>query len=337
MSHAKALKRWLLVSAGLGSGAAFLPWLVYWQRLPEPLATHWGPDSAPNSALPKAGFLLVLAGGILLPLALGWPRKLVSMRPAPLALGSVVFGAALMAAVSLSTLWLNLDRADWRGAGHFSGLLIAPLVGAPFAMAAGAFAIARRVWPSGDPPPSAPTEALPLAPGERAYWSGSAFNGGLVLLALFVMLEGGVLHLAFSKTPGMAEWNVALHAFVVILFMFMWKVRVTLNERELTIHYGQLGWPRQRIPLDRILSAQTFELVPMEHGGWGYRGSLKLTKRAAVVVRSGLALRLELEGGKRLSITVDDAETAARLINGFVNRREDLTPNPPTPALAQPS
>jgi hypothetical protein len=310
--------------------------LVWGQRLPEPLATHWGFGGAPDGALPKAGLMLMAAGSIVLPLVLVWPRKRVVAR-APVALASVVFPSALIAFVNISVVWLNWDRADWRGAGHFTGLLMAALVGVPLALAAGAFAVARRIWPPGDPAPSVPTEALPLAPGERAYWSGSAFNGGLVLLALFVMLEGGVLHLAFRKTPGMAEWNLALHAFVMLLFMFMWKVRVTLNERALTIHYGQLGWPRQRILLDRIISAQTFELVPMEHGGWGYRGSLKLTRRAAVVVRSGLALGLELEGGKRLSITVDDAETAARLINGFVSRRADPPTNTPTPTAVHAS
>jgi hypothetical protein len=40
-----------------------------------------------------------------------------------------------------------------------------------------------------------------------------------------------------------------------------------------------------------------------------------------VVARSGSAVRLDLREGSRLSIAVDDADTAARLINGFVQRR----------------
>lgn len=190
--------------------------------------------------------------------------------------------------------------------------------------------ITRRVWPPEDSAPSS-TPTSTLAPGEPAYWSGTATNRGIMLLVVLVLLEGGLIHLMLSQTPGLAKWGIAVHVLLLFGLSLMWKVRVTLNERALTIHYGQLGWPRQRLPLERIVSAQTFELEPMEHGGWGYRGSLRLTNRAAVVVRSGLALRLELQGGKRLSITVDDAETAARLINGFVSRRAEPPANPPTP------
>jgi hypothetical protein len=104
------------------------------------------------------------------------------------------------------------------------------------------------------------------------------------------------------------------------------KIRVTVDERALTIRYGRLGWLRQRMAIERILAATAFELDPWAHGGWGYRGSLKLLGKAAVVVRAGQALRLDLRDGKRLSITVDDAETAARLVNGFVQRHSPTAP-----------
>jgi hypothetical protein len=47
---------------------------------------------------------------------------------------------------------------------------------------------------------------------------------------------------------------------------------------------------------------------------------LAILGRAAIVVRRGQALRLELERGRELSITVDDAGTAAELINGLLAR-----------------
>ena len=59
----------------------------------------------------------------------------------------------------------------------------------------------------------------------------------------------------------------------------------------------------------------------MEHGGYGYRGSLRFSGRAALVVRGGPALGLELDGGKRLSISVDDAEIGARAINRLIAQR----------------
>jgi hypothetical protein len=44
---------------------------------------------------------------------------------------------------------------------------------------------------------------------------------------------------------------------------------------------------------------------------------LWLFRRASLVVRRGPALRLELENGRVFQLTVDDAGTAAELINGL--------------------
>ena len=77
----------------------------------------------------------------------------------------------------------------------------------------------------------------------------------------------------------------------------------------------------KRVPLERVRGAEACEVEALEHGGWGYPGNVRWPGRAAVVVRSGSAVRLQLRDGKHLSISVDDASTAAELINGFVQRR----------------
>ena len=134
--------------------------------------------------------------------------------------------------------------------------------------------------------------------------------------------EGALFGLILTKAPPAAfHLLIGVHVLVIVSLALMGSLRVSVNERALQIRYGQLGWPRQRIALDRIRAAEPFDLVPIDHEGWGYRGSLRLFGRAAVVVRAGPALRLELEGNKRFAVTVDDAETAARLINAFVSRR----------------
>ena len=159
--------------------------------------------------------MLMAACSIVLPLVLVWPRKppVVSAR-APVALASMVFASALMALVSAGTLWLNWDRPHWRDAGRLPVLWIAVLLSGPFAISALTFVVARRIWPSGAPEPSAPTAALSLAPGERAYWAGSAFNGWLVLLALFVMLEGGIFSLRLPRYPQEHHECVQFHVHV---------------------------------------------------------------------------------------------------------------------------
>lgn len=166
----------------------------------------------------------------------------------------------------------------------------------------------------------------PSAPGsgEGRSWSGSARNGWMPLVLVVVVGHGAVMNL-FLGTMAASYLNAA-HLLVVVVLELFARVRLSVDGRDLCIRYGYLGWLRQRIALSRIEAARSFRLEPMEHGGWGYRGSLRFFGRASVVVRGGLALGLELDRGRRLSVTVDDAENAARLINAFIAQR------PPPPA-----
>ncbi len=145
------------------------------------------------------------------------------------------------------------------------------------------------------------------------------------LVIVVVLGHGAVMNLFLAT---MASYLNAAHLLVLVALELFARVRVSVDGRELCIRYGYVGWLRQRIALARIGAARSFRLEPMEHGGWGYRGSLRLFGRAAVVVRGGPALGLELDAGRRLSITVDDAESAARLINALIAQR------PPPSALS---
>jgi hypothetical protein len=151
--------------------------------------------------------------------------------------------------------------------------------------------------------------------GSRS-WSGSAQNGWMPLVLVIVVGHGAVMNL-FLGTMAATYLNAA-HLLVVVVLELFARVRVCVDRRELCIRYGYLGWLRQRVALSRIGAARSFRLEPMEHGGWGYRGSLRFFGRAAVVVRGGPALGLELDVGRQLAITVDDAESAARLINALI-------------------
>ena len=67
--------------------------------------------------------------------------------------------------------------------------------------------------------------------------------------------------------------------------------------------------------------ARALNVKPMNHGGWGHRGSLLLLGKAAVVVRRGDAIEVTLRGGRQFLVTVDDAETGAALLNGLVQQQ----------------
>jgi hypothetical protein len=152
-------------------------------------------------------------------------------------------------------------------------------------------------------------------------WSGTAQNPWMPLILVMVLGQGAVVTLIFGKTLANAAYLNLAHIAVLVLLELFAKVHVDVGTSEIGIRYGYLGWLRQRIALDRVRAAHAVRLEPFEHGGWGYRGSVRLFGRAAVVIRGGLALRLDLESDKHFSITVDDAQNAARLINALVSPR----------------
>ncbi len=99
-----------------------------------------------------------------------------------------------------------------------------------------------------------------------------------------------------------------------------------MDRQGLRIEYGPLRWPVQRIPLDEIQQAAVVDIKPGEWGGWGYRGMLRVFGKAAVVLRGGPGIVLELTGKRRLAVTVDDAGEGAGLVNDLVEAGRKNSP-----------
>jgi len=152
-----------------------------------------------------------------------------------------------------------------------------------------------------------------------AAWAGAAHNRWMPLILVGVLGQGAVVAL-FIGSAHRPALNAAHLALLIALELFA-KVRVVVDARGLRVTLGYTGWLRRRLALERVVAARAFSLEPLQHGGWGYRGSLRLFKRAALVVRGGPALGLELRDGSHLVITVDDAEAGARAINALLARR----------------
>jgi hypothetical protein len=97
------------------------------------------------------------------------------------------------------------------------------------------------------------------------------------------------------------------------------SVRVTASERGLQIAFGPFGVPSNRLPLERIERAEAADIEPLRWGGWGYRWAGP--GRSAVVVRRGPGLVIDLRGGRRFAVTVDEPAPAAGLVNDLLRRR----------------
>jgi hypothetical protein len=148
------------------------------------------------------------------------------------------------------------------------------------------------------------------------------------VLALAVALFVNVAVLMVNTTNGhgvpVLEAIIFVAVLVVLVGLLVLALRVEVRVvqqargRALEVVYGPGPLVRQRFGPERILSTAAIDLSATQTGGWGYRGSLKLIRRASLVTRRGAALELNLSGQRRFVVTVDDPEAFRKsLQTGF--------------------
>ncbi|GAA1121306.1 hypothetical protein GCM10009577_50320 [Streptomyces javensis] len=286
-------------------------------RLPDPLATHFGADGKADGFTGTGAFLsvvtAVLIGSGLLTLVptLRLTKGLAAQRFA-VALGYGMSG--LLGYAFASLLFANADaNADATRASRVS----LPLwqLGIALAVAAvmgtlGVLLASRDAASAAGSGKRAAAPRLPLAKGEVATWTRSVGSPVLLAVGAGTALPGAVLVAVGSATG-------ALLIVAGLVSTALARCRVTVDHRGLAVASWFAPRPRMRIPLDRIERATSREAAALSLGGWGYRvrggGS-------ALVFRSGDALFLTLATGREFAVTVDDAATAAALLNALIER-----------------
>ncbi|MFD8207623.1 hypothetical protein ACFV2S_14700 [Streptomyces sp. NPDC059695] len=179
-------------------------------------------------------------------------------------------------------------------------------------------------------------------PGDptSAVWTGRATNrfqwvaaaAGAACMAL-----GVTLAVESPWTSGIAALLMAVigcvAAGLLVLFgtLAFVHVAVRVDDRAMEVRCGHMGVPRRRIPLAQVVGADFAPSVtPRQWGGWGYRW--RPEKGTAVIVRRGEGLVLRLGDGLTFTVTVDDAESAVRVIRDRLHR--PAPPVPPVPPAA---
>ena len=130
----------------------------------------------------------------------------------------------------------------------------------------------------------------------------------------FVFVLVSTIFVESGSSSSFPAWGLVLELLVLVAFAFVILlfarivVRVVQNEdgRGLEILYGPRGVVRQVFAPVEVEGAYARHLSFAEMGGWGYRGSLRLIRRAALVTRRGDALELELSGRRHFIVTVDE-------------------------------
>lgn len=281
-------------------------------RLPDPIAIHWGLSGKATSSVPFSIFRILALGTLLVLCALQL-RALVEQALADAPLPS--FGNLKLPATSLSvssvvllTLWNNLDAPNWEAA-----RLSWPALGLTVATILGLTTGAARDKAPASPGPKA---RLGLSSDERATWIKQVHAPKALWIGVSLLL---LILLVFDSSKPSAYFRFALGLLAMVSIAW---IRVHISNEGLRVYYG--FWPVAftRIPLSEIQDASVEDIGGSSgFGGWGYRGSLRLFKQAKIMIRKGPGLRINLTRGRVLRITVDDAHTAAGLLNDLCEQR----------------
>lgn len=299
-----------LAAMGLG------PYLAYRSELPERVASHYGISGRPDGSMTPEQLLLVTGGLMAIGLGACVAVALTRRRLQPMVAPSASFVGAFMGALGAGIL--ATTAIDQRGLERWQDATLAPwvlmvlIVGSVMAGSAAAWIASSLPFQSNGTHAAAP--AMKLASGERVFWSST-------LYARWPLFSGlGILLVAVVLTQLTQWWMVVVVLLPAIAVATFSRIRVTADRSGLQVRYGFLGWPRTSVPIHRIVTARAIDIRPADWGGWGYRGSLTLMKRAAVVLRAGPGIRLDLHDGKVFVVTINDPDNPARLLNAEVLR-----------------
>lgn len=285
-------------------------------RLPDPVASHWGPDGVDGSSsvagllIPLVGMTLVFAAALW---AVGyfWGRAAMTRR---FATGTAVWVATFVDGLTILMLAAQLDVATAADARDLGAGLAAVIVGALAVALVVAWLVPGDQRQPSDAPIPAGARRLPLPESETATWVQQ------VQWVSPVWLVAGSLAFAVAIGAAARSWwlTAALAAFLVPLLVTATAWTVTVDRHGLAAR-SRLPRPRILVPLEEVEVAQVVQVDPLrEFGGWGLRTGLG--GRVGVVVRKGAALEVLRTGGRRVVVTVDDAATGAALLNTLAAR-----------------
>ena len=148
-------------------------------------------------------------------------------------------------------------------------------------------------------------------------WTGTGRAGIALLASLVAVLLAGVL-VAVLGSPLAGLAVVVLTGAIIVGFT---SNRVEVGPAGLEVHSGVFPFLHVRFPLERIRHADAIDVNPWRWGGWGYRGSVRVFKRAAWILHRGEGIKLDLVGGGWFVVTVDDAATGAAALNELLTSK----------------
>lgn len=170
-----------------------------------------------------------------------------------------------------------------------------------------------------DTPPGRWAATLPLAADERVTWSRRMESRTLMRVSALVVLLG--LGMALAVEP---------LVLAVLMLAALMTLRAPCSVLRVAGRGGRAGTVRGGGSL-RVAGeagaaggdapARVVVTGPGEWGGWGYRASMGVPTAGASSPVTARRCSWISPNGRRFVVTVDDAETAVRLVNGLLVRQ----------------
>lgn len=327
MRNSRYVVRWAValgvVAPAVLSGLSYALQAAWWDSLPTVVPHHWNASGAPDAFGSRASFpiattvIAVALPALMMIFAL--PGLLRGRRgPTYRLLTAFALGVAVLGSVlTTGNTWLHrgvTEGGPWPSTTPVSvGALVAGAVLGTLAF----FAQPRQDVTR----PDIHTPAgLNLGEQERAVWMQTTtiplWGRALLTVASGAFLAGAVGLLASGNATAGVPMVIAL--VVVILSAAMATAfRVRVDQRGITV-VSTVGWPRFTVPAIDVESVAVVGVDGLgEFGGFGIRSAAGAT---GIIMRNGEALEVTRRGGRRLVITVDDADTGAALLMAFAKR-----------------
>ena len=305
------------------AAASALAQLAMLPALPRQIAIHWNAAGENSFGPAWTMCVLTLAIGLAMPLIVGGVvlsaiRKATAPVQARFLAAMTMFTVVLVSVLALGTMLIQLDLPDPTVVPSVIPTLIAAGV-------AGALA-GYAVWRATIEPPCAPSETsepdpIRIQDGETVVWlrdvrmAGSGRIGVIAAVALLALTSALLIgiDLATGGRLSVLSWlMLGLTVFLGALLLAFTRFHVRVDASGLTAR-SALGWPGTHVAAADIAKTEVVTVNPLaEFGGWGWR--LAPGSGTGIVMRAGEALRVTRRDGRLLTITVDDAQTAAGLL-----------------------
>ncbi|NDZ93841.1 DUF1648 domain-containing protein [Streptomyces sp. SID6673] len=285
--------------------------------LPDPVATHWSSDGADGFS----GLTFVIVASIVVGMVGAFVGAALSIRATDPTIIRTSIG--IVAGVVISTVAVIVSTTACQRGVADAATVPTPQWQIALSMAIGlasGLGLAALVPSWTATPPAGDIGERPfvaIGAEERIVWTRfvSPSPGASLIL-------GGSVVILACLALVLRSWLVAaILLIVVVAAIAMWGTRVTVDRTGVSVR-GRLGWPRTHAAMPEIDHAEAVRVRALrDFGGFGYRvavhGDLKGAK--GFVLKSGSALLVVRQDGRRDIVVVDDASTAAGAVNRLLD------------------